>query len=99
MLKFKFADIGEGLTEGVVGEINIKVGDKIKDGQTMFSVETDKVNAEIPSPVDGTITKINMKVGDTIFVGDVVIEIDDGTGDNSASPSSEPPAAAQPVEE
>lgn len=98
MLKFKFADIGEGLTEGVVGEINIKVGDKIKDGQTMFSVETDKVNAEIPSPVDGTITKINMKVGDTIFVGDVVIEIDDETGD-SARPSSEPPAAAQPAEE
>ncbi|WP_368486217.1 dihydrolipoamide acetyltransferase family protein [Spiroplasma sp. DGKH1] len=98
MLKFKFADIGEGLTEGVVGEINVKVGDKIKDGQTMFSVETDKVNAEIPSPVDGTITKINMKVGDTIFVGDVVIEIDDGSGD-SASPSSAPPAEAKPAEE
>ncbi|AHF60778.1 hypothetical protein P344_01950 [Spiroplasma mirum ATCC 29335] len=98
MLKFKFADIGEGLTEGVVGEINVKVGDKIKDGQTMFSVETDKVNAEIPSPVDGTITKINMKVGDTIFVGDVVIEIDDGTVD-SASPSSELPSAAQSAEE
>ncbi|AHF57468.1 dihydrolipoamide acetyltransferase family protein [Spiroplasma eriocheiris] len=98
MLKFKFADIGEGLTEGVVGEINVQVGDKIKDGQTMFSVETDKVNAEIPSPVDGTITKINMKVGDTIFVGDVVIEIDDGSGD-SASPSSAPPADTKPAEE
>lgn len=77
MVKFKFADIGEGLTEGKVANIMIKVGDKIKDGDEMFSVETDKVNTEIYSPCDGFISKINMKVGDIIYVGDIVIEIND----------------------
>ncbi|AGM24862.1 dihydrolipoamide acetyltransferase family protein [Spiroplasma chrysopicola] len=99
MVKFKFADIGEGLTEGKVGAINIKVGDKVKDGDEMFSVETDKVNAEIYSPCDGVITKINMKVGDVIYVGDVVVEIDDGKGDAPVASATPAPSVAEPVEE
>lgn len=99
MVKFKFADIGEGLTEGKVANIMIKVGDKIKDGDEMFAVETDKVNTEIFAPCDGIVSKINMKVGDTIYVGDVVVEIDDGTaGDSPALAVPEQPTVA-PVEE
>ncbi|WP_425380351.1 dihydrolipoamide acetyltransferase family protein [Spiroplasma endosymbiont of Stenodema calcarata] len=94
MVKFKFADIGEGLTEGKVANIMIKVGDKIKDGDEMFAVETDKVNTEIYSPCDGIVSKINMKIGDTIYVGDVVVEIDDGGADSAVVQ----PAPA-PVEE
>lgn len=77
MFKFKFADIGEGLTEGKVVNINIKVGDYINDGDIMFSVETEKVNADIPAPCNGLVKKINMNVGDIIYVGNVVVEIDD----------------------
>ncbi|WHQ36816.1 dihydrolipoamide acetyltransferase family protein [Spiroplasma sp. SV19] len=97
MVKFKFADIGEGLTEGKVANIMIKVGDKIKDGDEMFAVETDKVNTEIYAPCDGIVSKINMNVGDTIYVGDVVVEIDDGGADSADSASAQPVAA--PVEE
>ncbi|WP_342256010.1 biotin/lipoyl-containing protein [Spiroplasma endosymbiont of Poecilobothrus nobilitatus] len=64
-----------------------KVGNKIKDGDEMFAVETDKVNTEIYSPCDGIVSKINMKVGDTIYVGDVVIEINDGTAGDSPAPA------------
>lgn len=71
MVKFKFADISEGLTEGKVANIMIKVGDKIKDGDEMFAVETDKVNTEIFAQYDGIVSKINMKFGDTIYVGDI----------------------------
>lgn len=98
MVKFKFADIGEGLTEGKVANIMIKVGDKIKDGDEMFAVETDKVNTEIYSPSDGIVSKINMNIGDTIYVGDVVVEIDDGGADSTDTvPAAQPTAA--PVEE
>jgi pyruvate/2-oxoglutarate dehydrogenase complex dihydrolipoamide acyltransferase (E2) component len=79
MYKFKFADIGEGLHEGVVGEIYKKEGDMVKEGDSLFSVETDKVTSDIPSPVDGKIAKVLMIEGDTIHVGSIIYHIDDGS--------------------
>ncbi|WP_434338376.1 dihydrolipoamide acetyltransferase family protein [Mycoplasma capricolum] len=92
MFKVKFADIGEGLTEGTVAEVLVKVGDVVKEGQSLYFVETDKVNSEIPAPVAGKIAVINIKAGQEIKVGDVVMEIDDGSG---ASATSEPKAEAK----
>ncbi|QEH62028.1 pyruvate dehydrogenase E2 component [Spiroplasma chinense] len=78
MFKVKFADIGEGLTEGTVQEIYIKIGDVVKMGDPLFNVETDKVTSDIFAPTDGAISKINVEQGLEIKVGDVVVEIDDG---------------------
>lgn len=78
MYDFKFADIGEGIHEGKLLEWNVSVGDTIKNGETLFLVETDKVNAEIPSPVDGVITRLHASVGETIHVGNVIVSIEDG---------------------
>ncbi len=84
MYIFKFADIGEGIHEGKVSDILVKVGDTVKDGTDLFSVETDKITTEVASPVNGVITKIMCNVGDTIHVGDALFEIDDGSGGSSA---------------
>lgn len=86
MYEFKFADIGEGIHEGVIHEWLVQVGDTVKDGQTLFTVETDKVTAEMPSPVDGRIHKINFNVGQTVHVGEVVVTIDDGKGEIKVEP-------------
>ncbi len=77
MYDFKFADIGEGIHEGVILTWNFKVGDYVKEGETLVVVETDKVNAELPSPVDGIITKIGAREGETINVGETIVIIDD----------------------
>ncbi len=53
MFEFKFPDIGEGITEGKILKWFVNPGDSIKEGDSLFLVETDKVNAEIPSPVSG----------------------------------------------
>lgn len=79
MYDFKFADIGEGIHEGRILKWNYKVGDMVKEGETLVVVETDKVNAELPSPVDGKIIKIGAKVGETIEVGETIVLIDDGS--------------------
>jgi pyruvate dehydrogenase E2 component (dihydrolipoamide acetyltransferase) len=78
MYDFKFADIGEGIHEGKILKWHFKVGDKVKEGETLVVVETDKVNAELPSPVDGVIVKIGAAVGETIHVGQTVVLINDG---------------------
>ncbi|AOG61015.1 pyruvate dehydrogenase E3 component [Spiroplasma helicoides] len=97
MFKVKFADIGEGLTEGTVGDILVKVGDKVKLNDPLFNVETDKVSSEIYAPVDGTIVKLNITPGQEIKVGEVVVEIDDGKGDAPEEPVKA--ASAEPAEE
>lgn len=100
MYDFKFADIGEGIHEGVILKWHFKVGDKVKEGETLVVVETDKVNAELPSPVDGIITKLGPAEGETIHVGETVVVIDDGTG-GAAPASAEAPKAEEtkPAEE
>ena len=56
---FKFPDVGEGITEGEVVKIRVKVGDIVKEDDIIAEVETDKAVVQIPSPVSGTILKIN----------------------------------------
>ena len=90
MFEFKFADIGEGIHEGVLLKWFVKEGDSIKEGDSLFLVETDKVNAEIPSPVSGKIYKLFGEVGDTIHVGNTVVIIDDGSGDNKIELKQDP---------
>ena len=97
MYKFKFADIGEGLHEGKVAEIFKKVGDEVKEGDSLFSVETDKVTSDIPSPVDGTVIKVLMAEGDTIHVGEDVYHFDDGSGDEESEEVAAKPAPASVV--
>lgn len=80
MYDLKFADIGEGIHEGQILKWYVKVGDKVKEGETLVVIETDKVNAEIPSPVDGIIVKLGAEVGQTIHVGETLVIIDDGSG-------------------
>lgn len=79
MYKFKFADIGEGLHEGIVAQIYKKEGDQVNEGDSLFSVETDKITADIPSPKTGKIVKVLMTEGDTIHVGQEIYHIDDGS--------------------
>jgi len=75
MYEFKFADIGEGIHEGTILKWLVKVGDKVQDGKPLVVVETDKVNADLPSPVAGTISKLGFKEGDNVHVGDVLVYI------------------------
>lgn len=78
MFNVKFADIGEGIHEGVILKIFVKQGQEIEEGQDLFTLETDKVNAEIPSPVSGKILEIKYEVGADVNVGDTIIVVDDG---------------------
>lgn len=78
MFEFKFADIGEGIHEGKILEYNYKIGDMIKEGETLVTIETDKVNAEIPIPIDGKIVELGPNVGEIVHVGEILAKIDDG---------------------
>ncbi len=83
MIDFKFADIGEGIHEGVILKWHFEVGDKVSEGETLCIIETDKVNAEIPAPESGVLKKRGAEVGETIHVGETLALIDDGSDEET----------------
>jgi pyruvate/2-oxoglutarate dehydrogenase complex dihydrolipoamide acyltransferase (E2) component len=51
-------------------------GDKVRKGEALLEVETDKVNVEIEAPDNGELLEINAREGDFIKFGAVVAVID-----------------------
>jgi len=92
--EFKLPDLGEGIHEGEVIEILVSVGDRVEDGTPIMVIETDKAEAEIPSPINGIVREIRVKAGDVVNVGDVlmVFAVDDGAAVESAAGPSRQPA-------
>ena len=71
--------MGESITEGTLTKWLKKVGDTVARDEPIFEISTDKVDAEIPSPVAGKLTTIRVKEGETVTVGSVVAVIGGGT--------------------
>ncbi len=82
--------LGETVLEGTVATWYKNVGDKVKKGDLLLDVETDKAATEIEAPTDGVLSSINVPAGDTVDVGTVLAVIA-AEGDDTV-------AAAAPVE-
>ena len=80
--EIKMPKLGESITEGTIISWSVQVGDIIKEDDVLFEVNTAKVSAEIPSPVEGKVVEILFKEGDTVAVGTVVAIVNIG-GENS----------------
>ena len=83
--QFKMPDIGEGIAEGEIVKIDIKVGDTIQEDDILFEVQNDKSVEEIPSPVSGKVLEVKVQEGTVARVGDIIVVIDDGSGPAEAS--------------
>ena len=71
---------GESVTEGTILEWSVKVGDAVKEGDTVVEISTDKVDMELPAPASGTIAEILAQDGDTVRVGQVIARMTAGAG-------------------
>ena len=97
--QFKMPDIGEGIAEGEIVKIDIKVGDTIQEDDILFEVQNDKSVEEIPSPVSGKVLEVKVQEGTVARVGDIIVVIDDGSGPaEAAAPAAAPEAAPAAVE-
>ena len=61
--------LGESITEATVSKWLKNKGDIVEADEAIVELETDKVNLEVPSPIDGILSEINSKDGDTVEVG------------------------------
>ncbi|MGE5281134.1 MAG: multifunctional oxoglutarate decarboxylase/oxoglutarate dehydrogenase thiamine pyrophosphate-binding subunit/dihydrolipoyllysine-residue succinyltransferase subunit [Chloroflexota bacterium] len=92
-LQIAMPEMGESVTEGIVLEWHVAEGDFVKEGDTVVEVSTDKVDAEVPAPVDGTITKLLVAVDEEVPVGAPLAEMEPGEG--SSGSAAGPDAASE----
>jgi pyruvate dehydrogenase E2 component (dihydrolipoamide acetyltransferase) len=86
--------MGESITEGTITKWLKKVGDTVQRDEPIFEISTDKVDAEIPSPVAGTLSEIKVQEGATVTINTVVAVIGGAAGKTAAPAASTSPAAA-----
>jgi len=90
MAKFEIVmpKLGESIIEATITKWLKAVGDTIEEDDAILEIATDKVDSEIPSPVDGVLTEIFFEEGDVVDVGALiaVIEMD---GEDAETPVEE----------
>src|SRR5579871_3805500 len=96
----KMPRLGESVAEGTVGSWLKQEGDWVEKDESLAEIITDKINAELPSPVAGRLAKILVQSDQTVAVG-VDIALIEENADVAASPHDEaaPGPDAAPVEQ
>src|SRR2546423_11533813 len=90
--EFKLPDLGEGVHEGEIVRWLVAEGDTVDPEQPLVEVMTDKVTAELPSPVGGKVLKLHGSPGDVLEGSSVLVTIEA----NGARPGG-PPAVKEEV--
>ena len=65
----KMPKVGDAVDEVVIREIKVERGATVNKGDTLFVVETDKAQVEVPAPAAGVVSNILIAVGDDVKTG------------------------------
>ena len=76
LLEIELPQLGETVEEGTITRWFKQVGDTITVDELFYEVSTEKVDAEVPSPVTGTIIELKVAEGETVPVGTVLAVVE-----------------------
>ncbi|MGI8909485.1 MAG: biotin/lipoyl-containing protein, partial [Rubrobacteraceae bacterium] len=91
--------LGESVTEGTITRWLKAEGDEVALDEPLAEVDTDKVNAELPSPFAGTVEKLLVTEGTTVDVGTEIALVAGEESSTADAPPRENTAAESPTEE
>lgn len=100
MSKFEIVmpKMGESVIEATIIKWLKNEGDQITEDDPLCEIATDKVDSEIPSPVEGVLKKILFKENDVVAVGEVIAIIDmDGDDAGETETEETPEKEEQPA--
>ena len=96
LIEVKVPDIGDFADVSVI-EVLVKVGDSVKEEQSLITVESDKASMEIPCSASGVVKEIKVKLGDKVHEGSVVLMLEASSAASAAPVAGvAPPAPAVP---
>src|SRR6516165_7248294 len=93
----KMPQLGESVSEGTIGRWLKQPGDRVERDEPLVEIQTDKVNAEVPSPVAGILQEILLPEGTTAAVKADLAVIGDEAPAASPTSSAAPAAPASPA--
>ena len=92
--------MGDGMEEGTLLEWLKKEGDKVKSGEVIGTIQTDKATLELEAPGSGILSGILLEAGGTVPVGKAIAAIlkeGESLPSGWASGSGSAPAASAPA--
>ena len=75
LYEIEMPKMGESITEGTVIKWYKKAGESVKKDEVLLEISTDKVDTEIPSPIDGNVAEILVGEQETVDVGTIVAKV------------------------
>ena len=96
-IEVKVPAVGESITSGVVSAWHKKSGDFVNEGETLFTLETDKVSTEIVAEKGGLL-ETKVPEGKEVKIGEVVATIDDAKQQPEETKAPEAKKTEQPAE-
>lgn len=74
--RVKLPNLGDSVETVVVVEWHVAAGDQVETEQVLVTVETDKVDTDVPSPVAGTVGELLAEPGSELAPGDPICVIE-----------------------
>jgi multifunctional 2-oxoglutarate metabolism enzyme len=93
-----FPEMGDSVAEGTVLEWRVAPGDTVAVDDPLVEISTDKVDAEVPSPVAGTVKEVLVEADQTVSVGSILCRIAAGAGAPAPATNGPVQPAAEPAE-
>ncbi|MCA1963792.1 MAG: dihydrolipoyllysine-residue succinyltransferase [Prosthecobacter sp.] len=94
MADIKIPALGESVAGGQISKWHFKVGDAVKVGDVLLTLETDKVAAEVTSEFNGVLASISAAEGEDVVIGAIVGQITEGAAAAAPVPAPAPAAPA-----
>lgn len=90
-IEVKIPAVGESITSGVLAAWHKKTGEIVKDGEALFTLETDKISTEIPASGSGRL-QIQVDAGEEVKIGQVVGLLDETAKESAPAEKTDAPA-------
>lgn len=72
---YNLPDLGEGVAEAKLTSWKVQVGERVRTGDALAEMETEKAVIEVPSPVDGIVKTLHARRGAKVPVGAPLVTI------------------------
>jgi len=95
----KMPSLGEDVSQGTVVNIRVAAGSRVKAGDILLEVETDKVVVEVPADTDGVVAEMLLKEGEKVGEGAEILRLNVGAAAETVTDKSPAEAKAAKVPE
>lgn len=87
-IKMTMPRLSDTMQQGTVVKWNVKPGQKVKSGDVIADIETDKATMELPTYDEGTVAELSVKEGEAVPVGTLIMVLAEAGEDVAAAASS-----------